>query len=150
MKQIKLIFIVLCILTITACASSRSAGVYTRDQARQAYVVQKGVVTEIRPVRIEGTKSPIGAVGGAAIGSIAGSHIGGGRGSQIAAILGGIGGWVLGATAEETVTQKDGFELTVQLDSGRMIAVVQEADVAFQLGDRVRVLSQGSETRVSH
>ncbi|OUD15589.1 hypothetical protein [Thioflexithrix psekupsensis] len=150
MKSIRLIIIALCVLTLTACASSRSAEIYTRDQARQAYVVQTGVVTDIRAVRIEGTKSPIGALGGAAIGSIAGGSVGGGRGSQVAAILGGIGGWILGATAEEAVTQRDGFELTVRLDSGRMIAVVQEADVAFRLGDRVRVLSQGGETRVRY
>jgi outer membrane lipoprotein SlyB len=38
----------------------------------------------------------------------------------------------------------------VMLDGGQYIAVVQEADEEFQVGDRVRVLSGRRTTRVSH
>jgi outer membrane lipoprotein SlyB len=41
-------------------------------------------------------------------------------------------------------------EVTVLLDSGRYIAVVQEADEPFRAGDRVRVLSRHGATRVTH
>jgi outer membrane lipoprotein SlyB len=40
-------------------------------------------------------------------------------------------------------------EITVLLDSGKYIAVVQGADELFRAGDRVRVLS-GRTTRVTH
>ena len=36
------------------------------------------------------------------------------------------------------------------LDSGKYIAVVQEADEAFRSGDRVRILSGRGTTRVTH
>jgi outer membrane lipoprotein SlyB len=42
------------------------------------------------------------------------------------------------------------LEITVKLDSGTMLAVVQEADVQFAPGDRVRLLESGGTTRVSH
>jgi len=44
---------------------------------------------------------------------------------------------------------KDGLEITVKLYSSRMIAVTQEADEQFRVGERVRVLSGGGATRVS-
>ena len=36
------------------------------------------------------------------------------------------------------------------LDSGKYVAVVQEADEDFRAGDRVRILSGRGATRVSH
>jgi len=60
-------------LIFQGCASSKSGKVYTRDQTRQAQRVEKGTVTEVRTVKIEGTKSAVGTFGGAAIGGIGGS-----------------------------------------------------------------------------
>jgi outer membrane lipoprotein SlyB len=51
---------------------------------------------------------------------------------------------------EEGVMSKEGLEITVKLDNGRMIAVTQEADEQFRVGERVRVLSGGGVTRVTH
>lgn len=45
---------------------------------------------------------------------------------------------------------QNGIEITVRLDSGRLIAITQAADESFRVGDRVRVLSGGGTTRVSH
>jgi outer membrane lipoprotein SlyB len=41
-------------------------------------------------------------------------------------------------------------EVTVLLDSGKYVAVVQQADEPFRAGDRVRVLSGRNSTRVTH
>ena len=101
-------------------------------------------------MQIEGTKTPIGAAAGAAVGGIAGSNIGGGKGQAVGAILGAVGGGLAGAAVEEGVTRKPGLEITVRLDSGRLIAVTQEADENFAPGERVRVLTGGGVTRVSH
>src|SRR5512139_2097952 len=109
-----------------------------------------GVVESVRQVKIEGTKTPVGPVAGAAIGGVAGSTIGGGKGSTIAAIAGAVAGGLAGGAIEEGVTREDGVEITVKLDSGGMIAVTQEADEPFQPGERVRVLEGGGVTRVSH
>ena len=132
------------------CASGTGGKDYSRDQTRAVQEVQMGVVESVREVNIEGTKTPIGAGAGAVVGGVAGSTVGGGRGSIVGATVGAVLGGLGGAAAEEAVTRQKGVEITVKLDSGRMIAVTQAADEAFRVGDRVRVLSGGGATRVSH
>ncbi|HEX7971513.1 MAG TPA: hypothetical protein VF501_04760 [Thiobacillus sp.] len=138
------------ILVLGGCASGTGGKDYSRDQARAAQEVQMGVVESVREVNIEGTKTPIGAGAGAVVGGVAGSTVGGGRGSIVGATVGAVLGGLGGAAAEEAVTRQKGVEITVKLDSGRLIAVTQAADEAFRVGDRVRVLSGGGATRVSH
>ena len=138
------------VAVLGGCASSMSGGAYSREQARQVQEVQMGVVESVRHVKIEGTKSPVGTGAGAVVGGIAGSNIGSGKGSTVGTILGAVAGGVAGSMIEEGVMSKDGLEITVKLDSGRMIAVTQEADEQFRVGERIRVLSGGGVTRVTH
>ena len=109
-------------------------------------------VESVRPVQIEGTKSSVGTAAGAVVGGIAGSTVGSGSGkdSSVGAVLGSVAGGVAGAAIEEGVTRQAGLEITVKFDDGRMIAVTQAADEKFQPGDRVRVLTGGGVTRISH
>ncbi len=150
MKVPKLMLIAFISVFLVACASSNSGSVYKRDDARKVQTVKTGVVESVRTVKLEGTKSPIGTVAGGAIGGIAGSSIGGGRGSAIAAVLGAVVGGLAGSAAEEGITRKDGLEITVKLDGGAMIAIVQEADEAFQPGDKVRIVENSDTSRVTH
>jgi outer membrane lipoprotein SlyB len=150
MKFSKLILVALISVFLVACASSNSGNVYKRDDARKVQTVKTGVVESVRTVKLEGTKSPIGTLAGGAIGGIAGSSIGGGRGSAIAAVLGAVVGGLAGSAAEEGITRKDGLEITVKLDGGAMIAIVQEADEAFQPGDKVRIVENADTSRVTH
>jgi outer membrane lipoprotein SlyB len=138
------------VAVLSGCPSSMSGGAYTREQARQVQEVQMGVVESVRHVKIEGTKSPVGTGAGAVVGGIAGSNIGSGKGSTVGTILGAVAGGVAGSMIEEGVMSKDGLEITVKLDNGRMIAVTQEADEQFRVGERVRILSGGGATRVTH
>ena len=104
----------------------------------------------MRPVKLEGTESGVGTMSGAAVGGIAGSTVGGGRGSAIAAVIGAVAGGIAGAAIEDSTTRRTGIEVTVKLDSGQYIAVVQEdGGENFQLGERVRVLDGRGTTRVS-
>ncbi len=135
---------------VAGCAPSLSGGAYSRGEARKEQTVRLGVVESVRPVTLEGTKTPIGAAAGAAVGGIAGSEIGHGKGAAIGAIGGAVLGGLAGAAAEEALTRKPGLEITVKLDSGGLIAVTQEADESFKPGDRVRVVSGGGVTRVTH
>lgn len=134
---------------LTGCPAGLGSKDYSREQARQTQEVQMGVVESVRTVKIEGTKTPIGAGAGAVVGGVAGSKVGGGRGSIIGATAGAVLGGLGGAAAEEAITRQDGLEITVKLDSGRMIAVTQGADEDFRVGDRVRVLTGGGATRVT-
>jgi outer membrane lipoprotein SlyB len=135
---------------ISGCAPSMSGGAYTRDQARREQSVRLGVVESVRQVQIEGTRSGIGPAAGAIVGGIAGSTIGQGRGSAVGTVLGGVAGGIAGQAAEEVGTRKAGLEITVKLDGGRLVAVTQEADEAFRPGERVRIISDGTTSRVTH
>jgi outer membrane lipoprotein SlyB len=141
-------------ILLTGCASGLTSSAYSRDQARRAMEVQIGSVEHIREVKIEGTATgrglSVGASAGGMVGAIAGLGAGNGRGSLVGSIIGSVAGGLIGAAAEESVTARDGIEITVRLDNGKLLAVTQEKDQAevFNVGDRVRVLSDGSVTRV--
>jgi outer membrane lipoprotein SlyB len=150
MEFSKLLLILALSILVTACASSNSGSVYKRDDARKVQTVKTGVVESVRSVKLEGTKSPVGTVAGGAIGGIAGSTIGHGRGSAIAAVIGAVAGGIAGSAVEEGVTRKDALEITVKLDGGSMIAIVQEADEEFHPGDKVRIVENADTSRVTH
>ncbi len=138
-------------LVLSGCPASMSGGAYSRGQAREAQDVRLGYVESVRQVLIEGTKSGVGTVGGAALGGLAGSTIGKGRGQVAGAIGGAVLGGLAGSAIEENATRQPGLEITVQLDNGRMLAVTQAADEPFYPGDRVRVLiGYDGTTRVAH
>ena len=141
--------LVLVALFAISCASSRSGNVYSRDQARVSQSVEDGTVVRVDRVQIEGTQSGVGGVAGGVAGGVVGSTIGSGRGSTLAAVGGALAGSVAGARAEEGMTRREGLEITVKLDEGPTIVVVQEADTTFAVGDQVRVI-RGSDgtTRV--
>lgn len=150
MHTLRLIALVALTTLLAACASSGSGGAYSRDEARKTQTVKTGVVESVRSVKIEGTKTPVGTATGAVVGGVAGSTIGHGKGSVIAAVVGAVAGGLAGSAIEEGVTRKDGIEITVKLDSGGLVAVVQEADEQFHPGEKVRILESGGTSRVSH
>lgn len=149
MQPLKFLAIVFVSAALAACASSKSGEVYTRDQARREMSVRTGVVESVRNVTMEGTKSGVGALAGAAVGGVAGSHVGSGSGQIVGAVFGAVLGGVAGAAAEEGVTKKDALEITIKLDNGQLISVVQEAGETFVPGQPVRVLSGDGATRVT-
>jgi len=139
------------LLMLAGCMSTLTGDSYSRDEARRPQTVQFGMVEYVRPVVIEGTKTGIGAATGAAVGGIGGSTIGGGKGAAVATVLGAVAGGVAGGMVEEGATKKQGLEITVRLDSGQIVAIVQQASptTTFHVGDRVRVLTLNGETRVA-
>lgn len=150
MRTTRLVLAALLVSLLAACASSNSGSVYSRDEARRVQTVKTGVVESVRQVKLEGTKSPIGTVAGGAVGGIAGSSIGNGNGSVLGAVIGAVVGGIAGSAAEEGLTRKDALEITVKVDGGGLVAIVQEADDAFKAGEKVRLIESGGTTRVSH
>ena len=114
------------VVAIAGCAGSQSGSSYSRGQTRGEMYVRTGVVESVRLVTIEGTNSGTGTVTGAVVGGIAGQAI------------------------EDKNTRKDGLEITVRLEGGKLTAITQEADEQFRPGDRVRILSGNGATRVTH
>jgi outer membrane lipoprotein SlyB len=136
---------------LTGCTSSLTGDSYSRDEARTVQNVRLGTIESLRPVKIEGTKTPIGAGAGAVVGGVAGSGVGGGRGSAVAAVIGAVAGGLLGAASEEGLTRTQGVEITVREDDGGMRAYVQavEPNQVFRVGQRVRILTVNGTSRVT-
>ena len=138
-----------CAIVLGACAYPAGSGDY-RYYQRGEQSVRFGVVESVRDIRLGGPDTGVGGAGGAALGMVAGSNVGGGSGQVAGAIGGAILGGIIGHNIERSANERPGVEVTVQLDSGRYLAVVQEADEQFRAGDRVRVLSGRGSTRVTH
>jgi len=152
LKRTHLILAIPLLLLSTGCASNLQGDTYSRDDARQVQTVQYGTIEDVRLVVIEGTKTPIGTVAGAAVGGIAGSAIGHGKGSQVAAVIGAVAGGLAGAAAEEGITKSQGVELVIRLgNSNKIISLVQghNPNRPFNVGDRVRLMTINGQTRVA-
>ena len=134
MNILKLLAMLLISLVLSACASSRSGDVYSRDQTMREMVVRSGIVESVREVSMEGTQSGAGTLAGAAVGGVAGSTVGGGRGQIVGAIIGAVLGGIAGNSIEENATKKNALEM----------------GEVFHPGERVRVLSGNGSTRVTH
>ncbi|MCL6270239.1 hypothetical protein M3P05_09905 [Sansalvadorimonas sp. 2012CJ34-2] len=151
MKKTAAILMSVILLGVTGCAQNLSSNVYSTSEARKMQTIQEGRVVELAAVQIEGSKGGLGAIAGGAAGGIAaGANIGGGSGSNIAAIGGALLGGMLGNMAEESLTRQPGVNITVRLNSGELASVIQPADqnMIFQVGDPVRIYTQGGTSRV--
>ncbi|MDD0973475.1 glycine zipper 2TM domain-containing protein [Pseudomonas fontis] len=139
-------------LLLGGCASSLTGDSYSREDARRVQTVRMGTIESLRPVKIEGTKTPIGAGAGAVVGGVAGSAVGGGKGSIVAAVIGAVAGGLLGSATEEGLTRTQGVEITVREDDGSMRAYVQavQENEIFRVGERVRIMTVNGTSRVSH
>jgi outer membrane lipoprotein SlyB len=134
-----------------ACASTPPSGsVYSSYQTQNEQVVRMGTVESVRNVTIVNPESGTGVMTGAALGGLAGSGAGSGRGQAATTVLGAVAGGLLGQRVEGSANQRPGFEITVRLDSGELRAITQVADEMFRPGERVRLLSNGITTRVTH
>lgn len=139
------------VLSVAGCATqSNSGSVYNANQVQREQTVRLATVESVREVTIQRQNNGAGTVAGGVVGGIAGSTMGGGRGSSIAAVLGAVAGGVAGQAIENNTNQKKGLEIIVRLDGGETRAIVQESDEIFRPGERVRILSSGGTSRVTH
>ena len=140
-------------MLVASCAQDTMTGdVYQQRYVGQAQAVSFGTVTNLRWVPIQGTHAA-GTVIGAVTGGLLGSTLGRGYAANTAGAVGGtLVGGAVGSQVEQSATSRPGIEITVRLNEGGTIAVVQEANPRemFSVGDRVRVLSSGGGTRVTH
>ncbi len=110
----------------TGCASGLGGDTYTRGQTGVPQETVSGTLTAMRQVRIEGTRSGIGAGTGAIVGGL------------------------VGAATEEGVTGQTGWEYTVNLDNGSTVTIVQgDREPVSTPGGRVRVLYGPGVVRVA-
>ncbi|GAB4536882.1 MAG: glycine zipper 2TM domain-containing protein [Parvularculaceae bacterium] len=136
---------------LSACVSDLSSGTYDRASVGVPQETLEGTVVAIRPIRIEGTQSGIGAGTGAIVGGALGSTVGGGTAERVAVgALGAVLGGVLGSAVERGTTSRQGFEYTINLDNGNTVTIAQgDPQPVTGEGGRVRVLYGPGYVRVA-
>ncbi len=150
-KQFAVLGAVVTIATLVGCAQpGLGGGNYTRGQVRGEQSVRVGTVENVRDVVIDARDTGTGTLAGAAIGGVAGSTVGGGsRANAVGAIAGAVVGGIIGNAVEKNNNDRRGVEVTIRLEGGKLIAITQEKDEEFRVGDRVRILSGQGTTRVT-
>ena len=147
MKQyIMCMSILLACLILGACAPKTGAS-FSSGQARTAQSVTMGKIIQLDAAFINDDSSGLGTLGGAVVGGVAGSTIGGGRGRILSALGGVVIGGLAGTAIERGINSKDAVDITVRLDDGQVLSIVQELgdeEASFMVGDRVRIL-RGSD-----
>jgi len=127
---------------MTGCTFPSSQPTVSRNQVGLVQTLELGYVLEVRDVVIDGERTVIGVWGGAAVGAAATNP--GGYPANVGEALGQAAGAVAGAVAgraiEELVTRKRGQELTIQLDNGQTVVVIEEYKKGpLREGDRVQL-----------
>lgn len=133
--------------TLTGCTPNISPDSYNVCATGQVNQTLKATVSSCRVVKVQGTNSGMGTLGGAALGAIAGSAIGGGRMSLLTAVGGGLVGAGVGRAAEGHFTSQFGMEYIVKTANGSMMSVVQGPNPTFQRGQHVLVIF-GQQARI--
>ncbi len=137
------------LLAAPACMTSQSGQVYSRGEAQSLMNVYHGTIVGIRPATIQSDNSGLGTVLGGVAGGVAGSTIGHGAGQTLASVGGALAGAAAGAAIEHEARTNAAWEITIKLDDGRNIVVVQEQDQesnSFRAGDRIRVIESQNGT----
>ena len=140
--------VAVCLLALAmlgAGCTNYSGNAYSGGQVRSAQTVQYGTVVSVQPVTLEEDRpAVVGTVGGGVVGGILGNMVGGGRGRTLATIAGAALGAAGGYAGEKAITKQNGLEITVELENGQQLSIVQASDQQFSPGERVRVL-RGSD-----
>ncbi len=132
-------------ILLVGCSSRGSKPTVPHGSVGASHRIENGTVVSVQTVRIEGNSSYVGHRTGTLLGAGVGQTIGSGTGRAAASLGGAAVGGLVGLVAEEAVTKKDGQEITIELDRGRLIAIVQEkVEPTFRPGDRVTVLETPS------
>lgn len=139
------------VLFLQGCASNSYQSV-PRSTSGKIQQVNSGTVVATRDVVIEGEAGYVGRTGGLIVGSAVGQTVGDGSGRTLASAGGAVVGAVVGGMIEKELSAKVAQELTVDLDDGDTVVVVQERkNIGFIEGDRVSVTHTPSgEAHVSH
>ena len=147
----KIISLATFICLFTSCVNpSLKPDTYDRDSVQKISNVLYGEIVSLKKVTIEGeTKS--GTIVGGLVGAAAGSQVSDSKPeSEIGAVIGGAIGATLGGNVSKNIQSADGIQLTINMDDGRTISVVQEtSQYSFSIGDLVEVISTKGKTRVS-
>ena len=148
MKHNKYIYVAIIILSSCTNMSYQPNIVNKSDVQKQQYVVL-GTIIDLTYVTIEGDRE-VGAAAGALIGGAAGKNVTDSETeSDIAAIIGGLVGSAVGSELGSNITSKDGVELLIKTNSGKLVSIIQEvSNLDFKVDQKVRIIKRNGKSRV--
>ena len=138
------------LLSVVSCVNySYTPDVVSRSDAQKQQYVVVGTLKEITAVSIEGDREA-GAAAGALIGGVAGKNVTESETeSDIASLVGGLVGSAIGSEVGSKLTKKDGIELLIETDAGKLISIIQEiSSYNYSKNQRVRIIKRNGKSRV--
>jgi outer membrane lipoprotein SlyB len=134
---------VCCALLAAAILAACGGRQYSDGDLRNVEAVRRGRVADVADVQVKEEKSLVPAVAGGVVGGMLGSSFGLGTGREILGLAGAALGAHIGYGSDMSYRYYPALQLTIELDGGRMIMVVQGRTEYFVRGDRVRVVGLG-------
>ena len=138
------------LLSVVSCVNySYTPDVVSRSDAQKQKYVVLGTVKDITAVTSEGDRDA-GAAAGALIGGVAGKNVTESETeSDIASLVGGLVGSAIGSEVGSKLTKKDGIELLIETDAGKLISIIQEiSSYNYSKNQRVRIIKRNGKSRV--
>lgn len=139
-------------LAMGGCADMSQMGGPTYGETAGSTASQSdrnGKITALSIVQVdEKYKFGVGTVVGAVAGGLLGSQIGSGRGSTVATVVGAAAGAATGTVVESKMKKKDAQSVTVKMNTGGEVTIVQPVDSRLKTGMPVRVEGSGESARV--
>ena len=146
-KKALVLISALSLLGLSSCTQKLGGSDYEYANVGQVSTAHSGTIVSVRKIKIQGrgadeqgrpgAGTALGGVGGGVLGSLVGK----GKGSTLGALVGAAGGATAGYFAERHLTEQEGFEYSVQLDTGETVVVTQGLEPALRAGQRVNVVS---------
>ncbi len=135
---------------LPGCAS-RGGQTYNDRDIRRVQTAQYGTIADVTEVQVEDDPTLFGPVVGGVAGGVLGSVFGSGAGKVLTTLGGAAGGALFGGLVESSARSYSATQLTIDLESGENIVIVQGNDEYFAKGDPVRVILLGNgKARVQH
>jgi outer membrane lipoprotein SlyB len=141
-------------LFTSGCGSRKS---FSDGDIRSIEGVYYGAVIDVAEVTVVEDPSFAGPVIGGAVGAIVGSRLGGMLTGPLSGSTGNLlftaAGIVVGAEAGSDIQKRRyrAMQITMELNNGKILVVVQGFDEYFVRGDKVRILHMGEgRARVQH
>ena len=141
MKKFFLVALATLPLFMTSCAPKLGGSDYSMADVGTNSTSLRGSIVSVRVINLVATDANKPGIG-AGIGAIAGGTTGYvvSNGGPFTSVAGGLLGGVAGHFAEQALTNQEGFEYTVQLDSGEVKTIAQGAEPRMAVGQRVIVV----------
>ena len=137
-------------LFVFSCSNmSLAPEVVRKSDAQKQQYVTIGTIIDVTNVVIEGDREA-GSAAGAVIGAATGKNVTESEPeSDIAAIIGGLVGSAVGAEIGSKLTKKDGVELLIETNGGRMVSIIQEVGkYKYAPDQKVRIIKRNGKSRV--